>query len=141
MGEGFDLLGMCPVMNGQNGLETNGEPEPQPIIPLFEHCRDCPTKLSCVQACLAVTGDNPECWLFGITDDPDFCMIFTKGELSCNLETGCCEEAPPEPICGNEIVEDGELCDPPGAQSFACEEGEVCNLTCDGCMLDRPPLP
>jgi hypothetical protein len=43
-------------------------------------------------------------------------------------------EPPSEPVCGNEVVEEGEQCDPPGRIS----EALVCN---DACQLVEAPGP
>jgi hypothetical protein len=124
--EGFDLYGMCPVLQSQETIVLSGEAEPDPPefelpVPLHEYCRECESQLSCIQACLNDEDNDPYmCIMGGISDDPDFCRLWTDDVFYCNVESGCCQE----PVCGNGIIEPNESCGELGLP--LCKEGTVC---------------
>ncbi len=54
-------------------------------------------------------------------------------DVSCEDDDGCCPDdcdangdSDCSPTCGNEAIEDGETCDPPGSCTSACDDSQAC---------------
>ncbi len=94
-----------------------------------------------------VCGSRPDCTSAADCDDQSLCTTdsctnsccvhtpITCPTLLCKRSTGCdpvleCTYDDVTPCCGNDVVEPGETCDPPGSVS---PEGVICGPFCKSC--------
>ncbi len=100
-------------------------------------CDDDQFQLSCVQGeCGAACDSNDDC------DD------FNSSTIdSCDMASCLCEHEPTVSVCGNQIIEPGEECEPPGVVLSTCTYGadylqDYCDANChlqdDDCEDDYP---
>jgi hypothetical protein len=69
----------------------------------------------------------------GADDSDDDADEECGDDTDCEDDDGCCPDdcdangdSDCSPMCGNDAVEDGETCDPPGSCASSCDDSQVC---------------
>jgi hypothetical protein len=98
-----------------------------------EEDETCDPPESCPSSC----DDDDSCTVDESTGDRDSCDFACEHTeiTDCEDDDGCCasgcdanEDSDCEPICGNDVVEDQETCDPPGSCPDTCDDAESCTV-------------
>lgn len=98
-----------------------------------EEDETCDPPESCPTSC----DDDDSCTIDESDGDADTCDVQCKHtEIEdCEHDDGCCPsgcdanvDSDCEPMCGNDVVEEAETCDPPGSCPETCDDTESCTI-------------
>ncbi|MEZ4269572.1 MAG: hypothetical protein R3F39_24705 [Myxococcota bacterium] len=83
----------------------------------------CPLTCETSEACMVSTLVGEACDAACVTAPLSVCE---SGDGCCGDGCDALNDAECEPVCGNEVVEVGETCDPPSSCPLACDDGDPC---------------
>ncbi|MCB9728277.1 MAG: hypothetical protein H6746_07340 [Deltaproteobacteria bacterium] len=100
---------------------------------------DCATDLSCSVAVLTGTACEATC----VTEPLSDCV---SGDGCCGDGCDAISDEDCAPVCGNEVIEEGETCDPPSSCPTSCDDGDPCTTEAlsgnvDDCDVACVPTP
>jgi hypothetical protein len=111
-GSDSDCTAPPPPMCGNGRVEDGETCDPCPT--------ECPEPSNCMRFVLRGSGCNASCMAMSITAPAPGDRCCPPGENS-STDSDCNNPPPPpDPVCGNGVVESGEVCDPPSDTCLNC---------------------